>query len=147
MMDIQAALGVHQLADLDGFIAKRTTLAQRYLEELAGWPELTLPQLPSYEYRHSWHLFCVLINPEAAGITRDQFMQQMKELNIGTGLHYQPVHLYQFYQQQFGFKAGDFPKAEDVCSRIVSLPLFPDLTEQDQARVIQTMRQVLKTRA
>jgi dTDP-4-amino-4,6-dideoxygalactose transaminase len=147
MMDIQAALGIHQLADLEGFIAKRTVLAQRYLQELAGWPELTLPQLPNYEHRHPWHLFCVLINPHVAGINRDQFMQQMKEHNIGTGLHYQPAHLYQFYQQQFGFKAGDFPKAEDICSRIVSLPLFPDLTQNDQERVIHAMRQVLKGRA
>lgn len=146
MMDIQAALGIHQLADLEGFIAKRTALAHRYLAELADWSELTLPQLPSYEYRHSWHLFCVLINPEIAGISRDEFMQQLKELNIGTGLHYHPVHLYQYYQQQFGFKAGDFPIAEDICSRIVSLPLFPDLTEQDQDRVIHAMRQVLKSR-
>lgn len=143
MMDIQAALGIHQLSELEGFIAKRTALAKRYLSSFADWPALTLPQLPIYEHRHSWHLFCVLINPEIAGIDRDTFMQKMKALDIGTGLHYNAAHLYQFYQDQFGFKVGDFPLAENICSRIVSLPLFPDLTESEQDRVIDAIQQVL----
>lgn len=141
MMDIQAALGIHQLAELETFISKRTLLAKRYLSKLMDWPEITLPQLPAYDYRHSWHLFCVLINP-AAGVDRDTFMLNMKQLNIGTGLHYHAAHLYQFYQQRFGFKPGDFPVAENICSRIVSLPLFPDLTETEQDRVIEAMRAV-----
>jgi dTDP-4-amino-4,6-dideoxygalactose transaminase len=143
MMDLQAALGIHQLPALEDFIAKRTVLAERYLSLLADWPELTLPQLPNYEYRHSWHLFCVLINPEVAGIDRNTFMQKMKELDIGTGLHYNAAHLYQYYQDQFGFSEGDFPIAENICSRIVSLPLFPDLTLQEQDRVIEAMKTVL----
>lgn len=144
LMDIQAALGIHQLTELEGFIDRRTALAQRYLTQLADWPEISLPQLPNYAHRHSWHLFCVLIHPEQAGIGRDDFMQQMKQRNIGTGLHYDAAHLYQYFQQQFGFKKGDFPRAEYVCSRIVSLPLFPDLTEQQQDRVIQAMHAVLR---
>jgi dTDP-4-amino-4,6-dideoxygalactose transaminase len=143
MLDIQAAIGLHQLPELEGFIAKRTLLAKRYLSLLADWPELTLPQLPAYAHRHSWHLFCILINPKVANITRDAFMQKMKELDIGTGLHYNPAHLYQFYKDKFGFKEGDFPVAENIGSHIVSLPLFPDLTEADQDRVIDAMRQVL----
>lgn len=142
MMDIQAALGIHQLADLEEWIARRTLLAERYLSILSDWPELTLPQLPSYPHRHCWHLFCICINSEIAGINRDEFIQKMKELNIGTGLHYHAAHLYQFYQEQFGFKLGDFPVAEDICSRIVSLPLFPDLTEDQQDQVVDAMRQV-----
>lgn len=144
MMDIQAALGIHQLPELEGFITKRTALAKRYFSLLADWPCLSLPQLPAYEHRHSWHLFCVLIHPKTTGIDRDTFMQRMKELDIGTGLHYNPVHLYTFYQTQFGFKKGDFPVAENICSRIVSLPLFPDLSEEEQDRVVDRMRRVLK---
>lgn len=144
MMDIQAALGIHQLPALEGFIAKRTALAQRYLAHFADWPEITLPQLPAYVHRHSWHLFCVLINPAAAGIDRDTFIQQMKEQNIGTGLHYNPAHLYTFYQKTYGFKPGDFPIAEDMGSRIVSLPLFPDMTEAEQDRVIEAMQQIFR---
>jgi len=142
MMDIQAALGIHQLPELEDFIAKRTLLAERYLSILGDWPELTLPQLPAYAHRHSWHLFCVLINPEAAHLNRDTFMQEMKAHNIGTGLHYNAAHLYRFYQEHFGFKKGDFPVAENICSRIVSLPLFPDLTISEQDRVIAAMGKV-----
>jgi dTDP-4-amino-4,6-dideoxygalactose transaminase len=145
MMDIQAALGIHQLPALEGFIAKRTALAQRYLARLADWPEITLPQLPAYAHRHSWHLFCVRINPSVAGMDRDTFMQKMKDQNIGTGLHYNPAHLYTFYQKTYGFKPGDFPIAEDIGSRIVSLPLFPDMTEAEQDRVIEAMRQVFQS--
>lgn len=142
MMDIQAALGLHQLPALETFIAKRTALAQRYFTALADWPEITLPQLPTYAHRHSWHLFCVLINPAIAGIDRNAFMEKMKEHNIGTGLHYNPAHLYTFYRETYGFQKGDFPVAEDVGARIVSLPLFPDMTEAEQDRVIEAMRQV-----
>jgi len=68
----------------------------------------------------------------------------MKEHNIGTGLHYNAAHLYEFYQKKFGFKEGDFPVAEDFCSRIVSLPLFPNLTKDEQDRVVTAMRQMFK---
>lgn len=145
MMDIQAALGIHQLPALEGFIAKRTALAQRYLARLADWPEISLPQLPAYAHRHSWHLFCVQINPRAARMDRDTFIQKMKDQNIGTGLHYNPAHLYTFYRKTYGFKPGDFPMAEDIGSRIVSLPLFPDMTEAEQDRVIEAMRQVFRS--
>lgn len=142
MMDIQAALGIHQLANLDNFIQRRTALAQRYLKMLKDWPQWTLPQAPSYAHRHSWHLFTPLLNLDATKIDRDTFMEKMKQRNIGIGLHYVAPHLYTFYRNQFGFKEGDFPITDDVSKRIVSLPLFPDMTEQDQDRVINAMREI-----
>lgn len=144
MMDIQAALGMHQLPQLDAFIERRTQLAQRYQTILADWPQLTLPQLPEhYSYRHPWHLFAPLINPEAAGIDRDGFITAMKQRNIGVGLHYDAAHLYTYYREKFGFAAGDFPQAEHVAAHIVSLPLFPDMTNSDQDRVIATMAEIV----
>ncbi len=139
MMDIQAALGLHQLVQLDGFIARRTELALRYHMLLAGWPQWDLPGTPSYPLRHAWHLYTPLINPDAAGMDRDAFMLGMKERNIGTGLHYRAVHLYPYYREHFGFKRGDFPNAESISDRIVSLPLFPAMTDADQDRVIAAM--------
>lgn len=139
MMDIQAALGLHQLPALDGFIARRTALAQRYQKLLAGWPQWTLPHAPAYPQRHAWHLYTPLINPEAAGIDRDAFMQALKERNIGTGLHYRAAHLYPYYRDKFGFRRGDFPNAEAIGDRIVSLPLFPSMTDADQDRVVAAM--------
>jgi dTDP-4-amino-4,6-dideoxygalactose transaminase len=139
MMDIQAALGLHQLPALDGFIKRRTELAQRYQRLLADWPQWTLPGTPKFAHRHAWHLYTPLINNGAAGMDRDVFMQRMKERNIGTGLHYRAVHLYPYYREHFGFKPGDFPQAEAISDRIVSLPLFPGMRDADQDRVISAM--------
>ena len=144
MMDIQAALGIHQLKALDGFIRRRTELALRYHELLQGWPEWTLTAAPAYGHRHAWHLYTPLINPDRAGRDRDAFMLGMKERNIGTGLHYRAVHLYPYYREHFGFKRGNFPNAESISDRIVSLPLFPSMTDGDQDRVIAAMRDLFR---
>jgi dTDP-4-amino-4,6-dideoxygalactose transaminase len=139
MMDIQAALGLHQLPALDGFIKRRTELALRYQKLLAGWPQWTRPGTPAFAHRHAWHLYTPLINPAAAGMDRDGFMQGMKQRNIGTGLHYRAVHLYPYYREHYGFKPGDFPNAESISDRIVSLPLFPGMRDADQDRAIAAM--------
>ena len=139
MMDIQAAIGLHQLKQLDGFIKRRSEIAVRYHKLLAGWEQWSLPTQPRYEHLHAWHLYTPLINPKAASMDRDAFMQGMKERNIGTGLHYRAVHLYPYYREQFGFKHGDFPNAETISDRIVSLPLFPNMTDSDHERVIAAM--------
>jgi dTDP-4-amino-4,6-dideoxygalactose transaminase len=139
MMDIQAALGLHQLPALDGFIKRRTELALRYQKIFAGWPQWTRPGTPEFSHRHAWHLYAPLINPAAAGMDRDAFMQGMKERNIGTGLHYRAVHLYPYYREHYGFKPGDFPNAESIGDRIVSLPLFPGMRDTDQDRAIAAM--------
>lgn len=147
MMDIQAALGIHQLPALDEFIDKRTILVKRYYQALAKWPQLTLPITPNYPHKHAWHLFTPTINPDIAGMDRDAFIQALKDENIGTGLHYRSPHLYPYYREQFGFKEGDFPQAESVSERILSLPLFPDLTFEQQDRVIATMERIFKQAA
>jgi dTDP-4-amino-4,6-dideoxygalactose transaminase len=144
MMDIQAALGLHQLKQLDGFIRRRTELALRYHKLLADWPEWTLTKSPVYPHLHAWHLYTPLINPDAAKMDRDAFMQGMKDRNIGTGLHYRAVHLYPYYRDTFGFKRGDFPVTETISDRIVSLPLFPAMTDADQDRVIEAMKDLFK---
>ncbi len=142
MMDIQAAIGIHQLRELDGFIARRIELAERYQEALSDWPQWTLPSKPDYDHYHSWHLYTPLINEDVANMNRDQFMSEMKENNIGTGLHYRAVHLYPYYRQAFDFNPGDFPHAEDACERIVSLPLFPLMTDADHDRVLDVMYKI-----
>jgi dTDP-4-amino-4,6-dideoxygalactose transaminase len=144
MMDMQAALGLHQLKQLDGFIKRRTELALRYQKLLADWPQWSLPKATAYSHLHAWHLYTPLINPDAAGMDRDAFMQGMKERNIGTGLHYRAVHLYPYYREHFGFQRGDFPNAETISDRIVSLPLFPTMTDADQDRVIATMADLFR---
>lgn len=139
MMDLQAALGIHQLKELDGFIARRDVLAARYQEALSDWPQWQLPQAPAYHHQHSWHIYTPLINEEVARMNRDEFMATMKEKNIGTGLHYRAAHLYPYYRDKFGFKEGDFPHTENICNRIVSLPLFPAMTDAEHDRVLDVM--------
>ncbi|TAK77888.1 MAG: UDP-4-amino-4,6-dideoxy-N-acetyl-beta-L-altrosamine transaminase, partial [Gammaproteobacteria bacterium] len=139
MMDIQAAIGIHQLKELDQFIARRNELANRYQEALSDWMQWSLPMNPSYDHLHSWHIYTPLINEDIAHMNRDEFMLAMKERNIGTGLHYRAVHLYPYYRQAYGFKLGDFPHAEEVGERIVSLPLFPAMTDAEHDRVLDVM--------
>lgn len=142
MMDIQAALGLHQLPALEGFIEKRQALAHRYFHLLADIPQLILPPKGSSSVRHNWHLFAPRVNPQATQLSRDTVMAALKDRNIGTGLHYPACHLYAYYRQQFGFKEGDFPAAESVGAQIFSLPLFPDMTEAQQDRVVAALKEV-----
>ena len=142
MMDIQAALGIHQLKELSAFIARRNELANRYQEALSDWEQWTLPTLPDYDHLHAWHIYTPLINEEVTRMDRDAFIQAMKERNVGTGLHYRAVHLYPYYREVYGFKPGDFPYAEDVCNRIVSLPLFPAMTDAEHDKVLDVMYRI-----
>jgi dTDP-4-amino-4,6-dideoxygalactose transaminase len=146
MLDIQAALGIHQLPELDTFNAKRKLLAQRYHDSLSDFPEFTLPPSPETSEGHSWHLYAPLLNPEKANMTRDVFIERMKhEHNIGIGLHYDtPPHLYSFYRKTYGYKKGDFPHAESIGNRVMSLPLFPRMTNEDHDRVILAIKTVLR---
>lgn len=142
MMDLQAAIGIHQLQALENFIAKRQNLVDRYNTLLSDWPELTLPQLPHYNCRISWYIYAPLINLAAAKMSRDTFIEQMKEQNIGIGYHHHAAHLYTYYQENFGYKLGQFPHAESISDRIVSLPLFSTMTLSDQDRTVTAMRKV-----
>lgn len=144
MMDMQAALGLHQLPALNGFIKQRTALVNNYKEQLKTLSSLSLPASPSYPHKHAWHLFTVLIGENTGGLDRDGFMQAMKDHNIGTGLHYQSVHVFKWYKEHMDWRPEDFPHALDVGNRICSLPLFPTLTKDDQQRVIDTMHDVLR---
>jgi dTDP-4-amino-4,6-dideoxygalactose transaminase len=133
LTDIASALGIHQLRRLDGFIDRRRVIAEKYLAGLAGTPGLGLPSAPSYSHRHAWHLFTVLVDK------RDEFMAKLKEQNIGSGLHFEAVHRTSLYRKG----AKKLPHTDYMCSRILSLPLFPDMTDQDADDVIAAVRRLL----
>ena len=143
MMDIQAALGLHQLRRLDGFLRERERLALRYDEKLAGVAGLILPQRVAYPVRHAWHLYTPLVDIDRLAIDRDRFMEELKKRNIGTGLHYTAAHEFSYYAKGFGWRPEDFPEAHFVSERIVSLPLFPGLTDEDQDDAVEAIRDVL----
>jgi len=145
MSDVQAAIGIHQLKKLDKFLERRLTLVERYKAVLGNWDELILPQAPDYDHKHAWHQFAIILNPDVVNMSREEFIQKMGEFNIGIGVQYCAVHLYSFYQKQFGYKEGDFKNAEFVGNNIVSLPLVPHMSNSDQDRVIDALKQVLRS--
>lgn len=144
MMDLQAAIGMHQLPRLEGFIAARTALAQRYDELFKDWNSIARPRPAPFAHRHAWHLYTALIEESICGMSRDDFLAAMKERNIGIGLHYTAAHLFTYYRDKFGYKRGDFPHAERIGNAICSLPLFPTMSRNEQDRVVATMRDILR---
>lgn len=142
MLDIQAAIGNDQLTRLASFNARRREIVSMYRKGLEGLPGLALPPEPAQGDVHSWHILTPLIDIDFLGFSRDEFMARMRELNIGTALHYQALHLFSYYGREYGWKRGDFPGAEFVSDRIVSIPLFPAMTDDDVADVIEAIRRV-----
>ncbi|HEX5438089.1 MAG TPA: DegT/DnrJ/EryC1/StrS family aminotransferase [Gemmatimonadaceae bacterium] len=145
MMDLQAALGLHQLPRLEEFIAARTRLAQAYQQAFRDLDGLMLPQLVPYEARHAWHLYTPLVRLEALTIDRDEFMRELKQRNIGCGLHYTALHEFSYYAKTFGWRAADLPEADFVSQRIVSLPLFPGMTDRDQCDVVEAVHDICRS--
>lgn len=145
LTDLQAALGIHQLQRLDEFCRRREQLARRYQQELADLPGLTLPAPVPPDQRHAWHLYTVLVDPAETGVDRDSFMARLARRNVGTGLHFTAVHLHTYYRKRYAYEPGACPAAERVCSRIVSLPLYPAMTDADQTDVIAAVRRVLRS--
>jgi len=144
MMDIQAALGIHQLSRLEEFIEKRRRLATVYQEAFRDLPGLILPEPVPYPARHAWHLYTPLVDIDRLWVDRDGFIRELKQRNIGAGFHYRAVHEFSYYAKNFGWRPLDFPQAHYVSERIVSLPLFPGMTDADQADVVAAVREVCK---
>ncbi len=143
LTDMAAVLGSGQLARLERFIARRALLAARYRELLAGVDEIIPLGLPPHAMRHAWHLFIVRLDTDRARLDRDGFMAALKERNIGTGLHFRAVHLQRYYREVMGFRPGMLPATEWNSERICSLPLFPAMTEEDVATVVDAVKEVL----
>jgi dTDP-4-amino-4,6-dideoxygalactose transaminase len=143
MMDIQAAIGIHQLPKLDDFITRRTEIAHYYSQALAGVEELQTPCYAPYDQRHAWHLYTPLVRIERLTIDRDQFMAELKKENIGTGLHYKAIHHHDYYRKTLGIKPGELPNADYASDRILSLPLFPKMTMDDARDVVEAVKDVI----
>ena len=141
--DIGAALGLGQLARLDQINQRRREWALLYRQKLADVAEILLLADPAYPIEHAWHLFIVRLDVAKAGLSRDQFMEELKKRNIGTGLHFRAVHTQKYYREHPGFQKHPLPNTEWNSDRICSLPLFPDMTEQDLNDVVEAIKDVL----
>lgn len=144
LTDISAVLGLRQLARLEEFNAKRTDLAMLYRKRLAEIDELIPLADVKYPVRHAWHLFIVRLDTDKAGMSRDDFMKELKARNIGTGLHFRAVHLQKYYLEKMRMRRGMLPNTEWNSDRICSLPLFPNMTGQDVDDVVDAIKEILK---
>lgn len=143
MMDIQAAIGIHQLKRVDNYWVQRQNIWQKYNEAFKNLLCVTPPE-PEPDSRHAYHLYTPLIDIDRFGKSRDWVLNALTAENIGVGVHYLPVHLHPYYRKMFGWKQGDFPNAEWIGERTLSLPLSAALNETDIDDVITSLEKVLQ---
>ena len=142
MFDIQAALGLVQLSRMEEMQTRRLAIAARYQEEFGKIDAVEPPFVPEFT-THCWHLYVLRIVPELLTIDRDQFIIELNERNVGTSVHFIPTHTMTAYQK-LGWKEGDFPMAEKHFNRIISLPLYPTMTDEQVQYVIDAVRDIVE---
>jgi dTDP-4-amino-4,6-dideoxygalactose transaminase len=141
MMDMQAAIGLHQLRRVETCWTRREQIWKRYMAELADLP-VGLPALPEADTRHGYHLFTLQIDRERSGLTRDAFIDAMTANNIGVGVHYLSIPEHPYYQKTFGWKPEDYPHAMQVGRSTVSVPISANLSDRDVGDVIASVRSI-----
>lgn len=142
MFDIQAALGLVQLSRMEEMQARRLAIAARYQEEFGKIDAVEPPFVPEFT-THCWHLYVLRIVPELLTIDRDQFIVELNERNVGTSVHFIPTHTMTAFRK-LGWKEGDFPMAEKHFERIISLPLYPSMTDEQVQYVIDAVRDIVE---
>ena len=143
LADINAAIALVQLQRLDEINARRTELAAAYRQKLEGLPVQPLA-LPAYAQQHAWHLFILRIDSERCGMDREAFMKGLQDQGIGTGIHFIATHLHTWYRQ----RDPDLylPNTEWNSARLCSIPLFPDMSDQDLDRVVGAIATLMDKR-
>lgn len=132
MTDVAAALGLSQLARVEESHARRVQIARRYSEAFADLPGVRVPA-DSASGVHAWHLFVLRVE---GGVARDDVIDRLRESGIGTSVHFIPLHVHSHYRNRFGYAPGDFPAAERAFDQVISLPLYPGMTDAEVERVI-----------
>jgi dTDP-4-amino-4,6-dideoxygalactose transaminase len=141
MMDLQAAIGIHQLARVERSWERRQQLWRRYDEAFAGLP-IGLPAAPEAGTRHGYHLYTVMLDEQRCGIGRDDFLEAMNAKRIGTGVHYLSVPEHPYYQDRFGWRPEQWPHAMRIGRQTASLPLSPAMSDADAERVIEAVTEI-----
>lgn len=144
MMDLQAAIGLHQLPRLEEWLHRRVEIWQRYDDAFADLPvETPAPPADEPGTTHARHLYTLLVDRDTAGVGRDELMRRLYDRGIGTGVHYVGVHLHPYYRDTYGYRPEDFPHTTYISERTLSIPLSPGLTDRDTATVIEAVRDAL----
>jgi dTDP-4-amino-4,6-dideoxygalactose transaminase len=143
LTDIAAAIGIEQLKRCDEFWEARRRIAGHYHEAFADLPEIQVPACMP-DIQHAWHLYAIQLNIERLKVNRQDFIKALKAQNIGTSVHFIPLHLHPFYRDKVGYQPADFPRASEVFERIVSLPIYPRMTEANVRDVIVAVRKLIQ---
>ena len=138
MTDVAAAIGVRQLERAEAMRTERESLAGDYFERLAGIDAIELPLRPKNRL-HAWHLYPIRLRLERLTIDRDEFIVQLKAAGVGCSVHWRPLHLHPYYAEQFGWTREQLPVASSVWERLVSLPLFPGMREDELTHVVEVV--------
>lgn len=142
MTDMQAAIGIHQLARIESNWERRRSVWMAYMEALAGLP-IQLPPLPAPDTRHAYHLFTILVGEERSGVSRDRFLDRMTAEGIGVGVHYVSIPEHPYYQRELGWTPEMTPAAARVGRETVSIPLSAKLTDDDVCDVVEAVHRSL----
>ncbi len=141
LSDVHSAIGIAQLRRVDELTRRRQSIARAYHEAFANDPALQVP-ITEAGVEHAWHLYVMRLRSAALKVNRNQFVDLLRARGVGTSVHCIPLNTMDFYQQRYGYRTGDFPIAEDVYSRCFSLPIFPAMSDEDVAYVIESVRAV-----
>ena len=142
LTDVACALGLSQLKKLDFNLQKRSRIAALYSAAFLNLPGVQIPQ-GRKDVEPAWHLYPLRLDLEKLSGDRGQVFRAMRAENIGVNVHYIPVHLHPYYRQRFGYKGGEFPIAEDAYERLISIPMFHGMSDEDVEDVIQAVTKVI----
>jgi perosamine synthetase len=146
LTDIAGAIGIHQLARAEEMRAEREKISLRYRDELSTLEQVELP--PDDPNRiHSWHLFPIKLNLSRLSIDRNTFVTELKQRGVGCSVHWRPLHLHPYYEHAFGWLPKDLPVATEVWQRLISLPIFPGITEPEIQHVVRSVTDISKAYA
>lgn len=139
LTDVAAAIGIHQLRKAEPLRERREAVARRYTEAFVGSEEIETP-LSDANRVHSWHLYPIRLRLERLAIDRNAFMDELKRAGVGCSVHWRPLHRHPYYQETFGWQEEQFPVASDQWERLISLPIFPSMREEETLAVVERVR-------
>ena len=147
LTDIAAGLGIAQLRKADAFLKRRMQIADKYHKAFQELDELDLPLAVKGEEgtTHSWHLYVIRLNLRRLQIDRNKFIDELRQKGIGTSVHFIPLHMHPYYREAYGYQPDDFPVAYGTYQRIISLPIYARMTDNDVMRVIESVTDIVKS--
>ncbi len=144
MTDVAAAMGLAQLRKVEKMWKRRKEIAEMYNKAFSTMPALQIPFIPNDDVRHAWYLYTLRLNLEQLRIDRDKFIDELRKHKIGTSVHFIPLHIHPYYRKTYGYNPQDYPVAFNEYKRIISLPIYSRMSDQDVYDVIEAVQQIVE---